>query len=69
MRPHDHEGELEPGAPDPDDFCPVCWKHERDCQCPYDDCEPLKEKACLLKGRRPHEARGSAASNACYGAL
>ena len=70
MRPEDHDMELEPGPPDPSDVCPVCWKYERDCTCPYDDCEPLKEqKACLSQRRKPHEARGSAASNACYGAL
>ena len=32
MRPTDHEMELEPGPPNPEDACPVCDKI--DCECP-----------------------------------
>ncbi len=42
MNPGDHEMEFEPGPPDPDEYCPVCSKHERECQCPYDDCESVR---------------------------
>ncbi len=32
MRPQDHEMELEPAPPNPEDACPVCDKLECECR-------------------------------------